>query len=209
MNGGVMLCGINFGYSLGDEEAEREGILARSGPQSFFSDTSVNETRFRDRILKWMNSFGLGLATQSGSDGIRERLFFQTNWLDTQTRSVSSNEKIGVSSLVRDSGGVLGLLEQRKPKAIIFFGADLIEAFNDISLRGRLESLFGARSGNAEVHKWDAYHGRKFRVLTQSYGDTQLISLPHPQTRGLSDEYVAHFKPQIMAALGRAYPSLF
>lgn len=209
MTDGVMLCGINFGYSQADEAKEMDAPNATTEPRSFFSDMSVNKTRFKERTLKWLNSFGLELTTQPASAGSRERLFFQTNWLDTQTRSVSSNERITVSSLVRDANGVVGLMERRKPKVIVFFGSTLIEAFNDIALRDRLVSLFGQRSGSAEVLTWDAYSGRKFRVMTQSYGDTQLIGLPHPQARGLSDDFVAYFKPQILAAFRRAYPSIF
>lgn len=195
--GGVMVCGINFGFSIADEERENNGAECEKELLSFFSDKAVNKSRFRDRVLTWLSGWGIPLATEKGEEGRLERSFFQTNWLDTQTRSTTSDGTISVGTLVQESGSLLDLLERRRPSVIIFVGAALIEALNDIRVRERVISILGARSGNAKIYRADLpnYVGKRFKLLVQQFGDTQVISVPHPQTRGLSDEYMAALKP--------------
>lgn len=193
---GIMICGINFGYSAEDEANEASGIEAKHEDPSFFSDSSVNNTRFRNRIVKWLNSWGVGLDLEAGKEGPLERSFFQTNWLNSQTNDA---KKISHRILLDNANGILQLLKDRKPRLIIFVGADLIQAFNDDEIRAQVTSLLGERSGNAVSHQGnlDNYSGTRFNVLTQSFGQTKIISLPHTQTQGLSDAYMASFKEVI------------
>jgi hypothetical protein len=195
--GGIMICGINFGYSVDDEKRESTGIVFEPEHRSFFSDKAVNDSRFRNRVLTWLSSWGFTLVTRVGEARAFERSFFQTNWLDTQTRNITSNGTISVKTLVQESDSFLNLVQERTPSVVIFIGADLIEAFNDIQIRERVVSILGARSGNAEIYRAELpnYRGTKFKLLAQRFGETQIISLPHPQARGLSDEYMAALKP--------------
>jgi hypothetical protein len=197
--GGIMICGINFGYSAEDEACEKAGVSGEREPCSFFSDKAVNNSRFRNRVLTWLSGWGFSFATVSVEEGAFERSFFQTNWLDTQTRSITSDQPINVETLVQESNSFLELVEERKPSAIIFVGADLIEAFNDIRIRERVVSILGSRSGNAEIYQADlpGYAGKRFKLLAQRFGETQIIGLPHPQAHGLTDEYMAGLKPPI------------
>ncbi|HLO63566.1 MAG TPA: hypothetical protein VK165_11470 [Azonexus sp.] len=198
---GVMICGINFGYSDEDKKHELAGVFSEAERLSFFSDSAVNNTRFRNRILTWLSSWDIELATSSGNETMLERSFFQTNWLNTQTNSITSDSDITTAVLVREADGVLNLLNDRKPRIIFLVGSRLIEALNDISLRERVESIFGIRSGNALVHRTNSstVSGKRFKLLTQSFGHTKVIGLPHVQTRGLTDEYIASFKPIIQS----------
>lgn len=193
---GIMICGINFGYSAEDEANEASGIEAKDEAPSFFSDSSVNNTRFRNRIVKWLNSWGVELESVAGKEGPLERSFFQTNWLTSQTNDAKD---ISRRDLLNNANGILELLKDRKPRLIIFLGADLIQVFNDDEIRDQVTSLLGERSGDAVVYQGnlDHYSGTRFRVLTQSFGQTTIISLPHTQTQGLSDEYMASFKEVI------------
>ncbi len=203
--GGIMICGINFGYSAADEARENAGITSEREPLSFFSDRLVNNHgHFRNRVLDWISSWGFSFATTAGEEGSFERSFFQTNWLDTQTRSVTSDQAINVETLVRESDSFLSLIQERKPSVIIFIGAKLIEAFNDIRIRERVVSILGRRSGNAEIYQADlpGYGGKKFKLLAQRFGETQIIGLPHPQTRGLTNLYMAGLKPPIHVIKG-------
>lgn len=194
-----MICGINFGYSKEDERQDFAGEAHEPEPLSFFSNKAVNNTRFRNRLLTWLDSWGICLATSFGNEGAFERSFFQTNWLATQTNSVTSEGAITVNMLVHEADGVLTLLQERKPTTIILVGAALIEALNDIKLRERVESILGARSGNAIIHRGTVLGkpSKQFKVLTQSFGSTQVISLPHVQSLGLTDDYMASFRPII------------
>jgi hypothetical protein len=195
--GGVMICGINFGFSKEDEQHESRGIATEEEPRSFFSDLSVNQTTFRRRILGWLTGWGLSFTTTAGQEGAFERSFFQTNWLDTQSRSVDSDGRISKKVLLDGSAGILSVIEERRPSVILFFGGDLIEVFNDISIRGRLESILGKRSGNPESLTSDlpSYTGTKFKMRVQQYGDTSIVSVPHPNSQGLTNEYIAALKP--------------
>ena len=197
--GGIMICGINFGYSAEDEARESAGIATAQEPRSFISAKAGKNTRFRTRVLTWLSGWGGSFATVSGEEGAFEHSFFQTNWLDTQTRSITSDQAINEETLVQESSSFLELVQERKPSAIIFVGADLIQAFNDIRIRERIVSILGSRSGNAKIYQADlpGYAGKRFKLLVQQFGETQIIGLPHPQAHGLTDEYMAGLKPPI------------
>lgn len=196
-NGGVMICGINFGYSSRDEADEMSGVASSQENPSFFSDLAVNNTRFRNRVLTWLTSWGLTFATRAGEEGCFERAFFQTNWLDTQTRSVSSDGNITTDTLVREPAGLLHLLEARKPSVVFFFGSAMIEALNDPRIREKVIAILGARSGNPRDYRarLPNYSGTQFRMRIQEFGKTFIVGLPHPQAFGVSDEYVAALRP--------------
>lgn len=198
-----MVCGINFGYPKKEERLESAGVTLEAEPISFFSDAAVNDTRFRNRLLTWLSLWNIPLETKAGSEGAFERSFFQTNWLPTQTHSVTSDGVISINLLVSEADGLLTLLQERKPKAIFFVGAILIEALNDIRLRERVESMLGPRSGNAIIHRSSASVDQcaTFKILTQKFGSTTVFGLPHVQSRGLTDNYMLGFGPVFQSLL--------
>lgn len=196
LQNGIIICGINFGYSDEDARLEEAGQTHELDAPSYFSDTRVNNTIFRNRILKWLLSWDIPLSTKPGNETELDYTFFQTNWLNTQSHDISTDEKITNKTLVDDSDGILGLIESRKPRLVIFVGSMLIEALNDISIRDRIESLIGKRPGNAIIH-YSANSDpqeKRFKVLTQDFEFTRVVSLPHTNTIGLSDAYMAGFK---------------
>lgn len=197
LSGGVMICGINFGYSSNDEVLEKSGILKETEAPSFFSDLSVNNTRFRNTVCKWLKNWGLPFSHEAEGETAFDRSFFQTNWINSQTRSVQSNEKITIKMMVKESNGVLSLIESRKPSVIIFFGVQMIQALNDINIRTRVVSALGERPGNGEIYQASLKHykGTRFKLITQDFPKTLVLSLPHPQTIGITDEYMAALKP--------------
>jgi len=197
LSGGVMVCGINFGYSQAEEALEASAGTPTLERPSFFSDQAVNNTRFRNTVLKWLKNWGLPFSHVAEAESVFDRSFFQTNWLDTQTRSVRSDQQITVPMLVEEADGILGLIEARQPSVILFFGSELIQALNDIALRDRVVSALGDRSGNAKVHQADlpGYSGTRFKMLTQAFGDSLVICMPHPQSIGITDAYVAALRP--------------
>lgn len=88
---------------------------------------------------------------------------------------------------------MLALIRERKPRAIVFVGNLLIEAFNDIRIREKVESILGPRSGNAQIHKGipQQLGARAFKVLTQDFGTTTIVCVPHTATQGISYDYMA------------------
>ena len=202
-SGGIMVCGINFGYSKEDEAAESQSVAVATEPLSFFSDETVNKTKFRNRALKWLRSLGLNLSGTPETEGALEKSIFQTNWFDSQTRDVGTDGEFKAEAMVEQElrlqeqkmlgYGLISLVEARKPRAIIFLGSALIEAFNDIRLRPRIEALLGPRSGNAQRMelKADTFTGKSFSVRYQTFGGTYVVCLPHPQAHGVTDEFIA------------------
>lgn len=191
--GGIMICGINFGYSKEDALAEARGEVPILNEPSFFSDRTVNNARFANRVITWLASWGFPLARERGKEGHLEKLYFQTNWLDTQTHTAGDEGK--VRHLVQHAEGILSLISTRQPRTIVFVGNNLIEALNDGSIRERVEGILGDWPGAATSHTGVGEPSKtQFRVRLQRYPATQIISLPHPQTHGLSDAYMASFR---------------
>ncbi len=198
LNGGIMICGINFGFGVEDEKIEASGQNVPDEPSSTFSDRSVNNTRFRNRILRWLESWDIPLSTAASDASPLDRAFFQTNWLDTQTKNTTNDEPITVNLLVEKADSILGLIEQRQPSIVLFVGSELIEALNDSRLRNKVEQLLGQRPGNAQIHRRQSPEGKKqFKILTQKFPRAQIISLPHTQSLGLTDAYMAQFRDLI------------
>lgn len=191
--GGVMVCGIDFGFSKADEEDEAQNASLQAEAKSFFSDVSVRKSdKFRQRVLGWLALWGGGLSTEQDKVTSYERSYFQTNWLDEQNHSNDGP----VSLLVKNCDGILRLIEARMPRLIIFCGANLIEALNDVSIRERVEVVLGRRLDNARpYHRPAINRGKQFKVLVQKWPRTTVVSIPHPTgSRGVQDNYMAQFE---------------
>ncbi len=197
---GLMICGINFGYSIEDQMCDERGASRKPEEMSYFSDVAVNRSQFRNRILRAFSLWGAPLEVDADKVSAFERAIFQTNWLDTQTNDA---EGIGWKKLVDSSDGLLQLIAERQPRLILFFGRQLIEAFNDVSLRAKVQASLGIRSGNGHILKLPNSNGKKmFEVVFQSFGDTQVICFPHVTgAQGLSDDYIAQFSDSIGGAI--------
>lgn len=190
---GVMVCGINFGYSSKDRAADAEGVEEKLDSPSFFADPTVNQTRFRNTLIKWLENWGVKFARTPAELTSNDKSYFQTNWINSQTTSINSDEKITNQTLIESVEPLLALVRERKPRAIVFVGNLLIEAFNDIRIREKVESVLGPRSGNAQIHKGTPQKlgARAFKVLTQHFGTTTIICVPHTATQGISYPYMA------------------
>lgn len=208
MSNGIMICGINFGISKSEEQADQNGETATLEEKSFFADDSVRKTDdFNRRIVTWLKTWGILLTRTTGSETSFDKRFFQTNWLDSQTPNADVEGKADV--LVENSAGILSLIQERKPAVILFFGKKLIEALNDTraistledrSVRQVAESILGSRSGNPQNHSPLRPDGskQKYSISFQRYGSTQIISIPHPSRRtGVKDEDIKHLKPPL------------
>lgn len=125
--------------------------------------------------------------------------FFRTDWIDSQSRNISSDGKIDIKFMVQkeNCNGILNLLEERKPRLIILIGISLIEVTNDINIRPEIVQALGNRGGNAKFFEAEipSYDGKKFHAAIQEFENSKIICLPHTATIGLSDDYVMALKP--------------
>ena len=122
-DGGLLLCGLNHGYSKEDERLDTSGVDRSDSHKSFFSDSEVNDYPFRNRIVSWFSLWGYELARVKEKAGSLERSILQTNWLQT-----CSNNMDGVNieeACIDDSESFLHTCATLKPGIILFFGQKL------------------------------------------------------------------------------------
>ena len=198
--GGILLCGINHGYSENDKNLDESGVNREDPYKSFFSDKEVNDYPFRNNIVKWFSLWGYKLGDSIEGIGDFEKSIVQTNWLQT-----CSNNMSGINThqaCIQDNELFLETCEQLKPKILILFSKELLWAFNSHELNEKVGSIFGKKiNGTDWLQKDIISNGKKctrFKVGFQQYERLNVISLPHATSaRGLSDDYIASFKPEI------------
>lgn len=198
--GGLLLCGLNHGYSKKDERLDTAGIDRSDPNKSFFSDREVNEYPFRNRIVSWFSLWGYNLAQSNKSAGAFERSIIQTNWLQT-----CSNNMRGINTqqaCIEDNESFFQTCKALKPRLIFFFGKELFLAFASRALSSNVESIFGACIGKTSWLQKDVYFNskphRRFRFGFQEYEKLMVVVLPHPTgAQGMASDYIEAFKPEM------------
>ncbi|MWJ26726.1 hypothetical protein GPM19_00640 [Halomonas sp. ZH2S] len=198
--GGLLLCGINHGYSKHDERQDATGIDRSDSHKSFFSDSEVNDYPFRNKIVSWFDLWGYELARSKRLAGRFERSIIQTNWLQT-----CSNNVRGVNTqraCIEEHKSFLETCSALKPGIIFFFGQEPLWAFTSPALSPKVETIFGARTGEIQwLQKTIYYNGKRctrFRFGFQQYERLAVVALPHPTgARGIASDYIAAFKPEM------------
>jgi len=198
--GGLLLCGLNHGYSKEDERQDVAGIDRSDPRKSFFSDGEVNDYPFRNRIVSWFSLWGFELARRNETAGAFEKSMIQTNWLQT-----CSNNMNGINTqqaCIEDSESFIQTCETLKPELIFFFGRELFWAFASPALNEKVESIFGARVGEIRwVQKNVFFNGkprRRFRFGFQQYEKLTVVTLPHATgAQGVANDYIEAFKPEM------------
>ena len=198
-NGGLMICGVNPGYSVKDKKQERNPQVGKI-KKSFFSDRTVHDNNFRNRIVKWFELWGYKLARDSGKEGPLERSIIQTNWLVGRSENMKGKSTIGYC--VHFNQEFLIKLNRFKPSAIIFLSQDLMESLHILSMDTEFSNILGMPSGNPTYHKktlnLNGKPCRRFRVGFHDYEKARILSLPHPTgSIGLHDQYIHEFQDEI------------
>lgn len=205
--GGLLLCGLNHGYSKEDERKDAAGIDRSDSRKSFFSDGEVNNSHFRNRIVSWFSLWGFELAGRSEIAGAFERSLIQTNWLQS-----CSNNMDGIKTeqaCTEDNESFILTCEILKPELIFFFGRELFWAFSSPALREKVEPIFGTRVGETEWLQKDVFFNgkprKRFRFGFQQYEKLTVVALPHATgAQGVASDYIEAFKPE-MAEIIKAW----
>jgi hypothetical protein len=198
--GGLMLCGINHGYSKQDEILDASGVDRADPHKSFFSDKAVNDYRMRNRIVEWFRLWGYNLAATKDAAGIFDKSLVQTNWLQSVTNNVADlNVR---AACISDSESFLHTCETLKPKILFFFSKELLWAFTSQELSAKVQAIFGAPVTETKwLQQEIAENGKiltRFKIGMAEYENLKIVSLPHPTgSKGLADNYIAAFKPHI------------
>lgn len=202
--GGLLLCGLNHGYSKEDERQDAAGIDRSDSSKSFFSDGEVNNYPFRNRIVSWFSLWGFDLAGRSEIAGAFERSLIQTNWLQS-----CSNNMDGINTqqaCIEDNESFILTCETLKPEIIFFFGRELYFAFSSPALREKVEPIFGARLGETGWLQKDVYFNgkprRRLRFGFQQYEKLTVVVLPHATgAQGVASDYIEAFKPEMAGVI--------
>ncbi len=202
---GIMLCGYEWGWSKADqarnsefqEPAEGKIEVAFSCKAQHFGP-KANAWRYDKNIKKWFELWGHALNSDQ-ADGF-EKTIVQTNWCDTQNHHIdgSYERKLLDDEQIRN---FIFHVNELKPGLILFFGTKLIACLQNEKVLGKFVDIMGAVAVPLKFVQKD-FSGRRFRVGFQDFENCKIISLPHPSSsRGLSDEYIKLFSPEIGAAI--------
>jgi hypothetical protein len=198
---GVMICGYEYGYSKHDEYLERECKdeikLKSSEILTFFNKSAIYESPYDKRIIKWFNLFGHPLGKDNGESNF-DKCLLQTNWCDDQGHHVKNYNKFLDESNVSN---FLKHADEYMPMILIFMGSRLIHCLQHESIKNRFSETFGNEIKKLDFVPKD-FDGRKFKIGFQQFEKTTIVSFPHPSgTRGLSDDYIKLFQPEIFSIL--------
>lgn len=195
--GGLLLCGVNWG---GDPSAAQD----QEAP-SFFSDRSVNNYPYRNRLVRWFGLLGHPLATEAGTEGKFERSIVQTNWLYGQAVHMRGTDLVGLCA--RENEAFLFHLRTFRPRLVVLVSIALFDALNQPSCLEAVSSVLGEPSPPRVLTKEIVENGKRFkrfRFGIQQFARSTVIALPHPTgSMGLHDAYVAAFEPEIGPEISR------
>lgn len=197
INGGIGICGIEFG---GDDSHSSASLTTAADDLSFFSDLAARPTdKFQSRVVSWLSLWDINLTTEKGTEGKLERRFFQTNWLDLQNPKSTHS----VDDLAAGAEGILRLIAVRAPAVMFLFGAQLIEALNHIDIRDLTESALGPRPGRPVLHRAHLPESSRATILRhQSWPKCEVFCLPHPTgSHGVTNASIATFAHVIRPAV--------
>lgn len=203
--GGLLICGINHGYTIEDERKDNAGIDRSDEHKSFFSDMEVNDYPFRNRIATSFELWGHKLHSDKQFAGMFEKSLIQTNWLNTVSRDFRNADCR--KTCIEDHSDFIEVCTLLRPKLIFFFGSGLLPAFTSNELKEKINPIFGEK---IEETKWlqkdvvfEGTKRRRFKFGFQKYEGVTIISCPHATgSQGLANDYIAAFKPEISQIIG-------
>lgn len=199
--GGLMICGINWGGS--EDETPNDGDNLKKERKSFFSDADVNNWPYRNRLLRWFELFGHPLRTTEDLSNQFERSIIQTNWLSSQSKNMAG--KSIRAECISEWDNFAWHVQTIKPKIIVFLSVSLLDTLNSSACVENAKLILGDSEKAIYYKKTVPDNGKalkRFRVGVQNFKRTTIIALPHPTgSKGLSHKYIQAFKPEIYPIL--------
>lgn len=203
----LMICGYEWGESKQDQELDKDGIqpIIDMSVECTFSNKSTRygaaafKWPYDKNIKKWFQFWGHPLNEESlGSDF--DKCIIQTNWANTSNPNIKNYshflEKEAVDNFIYH-------IEILRPKLILFMGSQLISLLRNIDVWYKFTAIVGQEIEPLKIlQKTDLQGVRRFKVYFNKFEHCQVVCLPHPSSsRGLSDEYIKLFKPELEALI--------
>lgn len=198
---GLIICGYEWGYSKHDQYLEKnhkdEIEKKKSENNTFYSKSKIYNSPYDLRIIKWFSYFCHPLGIDNGFSSF-DKCLLQTNWCDDQGTYVNDYAKFLSEE---NSGNFLNIMRAFRPRVLVFMGAKQIHYLQTPIIINSFSEIFGAEVSSLVI-KSKPFVGRKFKIAFQAFEYISVISLPHPSgTRGLSDDYIKLFAPEIKEVL--------
>lgn len=205
--GGIMICGYEWGDSLADQRRaalEKAPDVNPNAITTFSNKTAAHGAvalswPYDNRIIKWFGLWGHPLSRQ-GIGGPFEQCLIQTNWCDTQGHKIEGSIRNKLHDPMQVSN-FIHHIDKLKPSLILFMGSAMIDALQSQKVLKPFVGVVGCQTRPIQkVQK--AFSGRRFRIGFQSFERCDVVSLPHPSSsRGLSDDYISLFTDEIGARI--------
>ena len=203
---GLMICGYEWGWSKEDQAKEPEEASIDYSIQCTFSNKALRygeqakQWRYDKAIRKWFSLWGHPLNENDlGTDF--DKSIVQTNWAYSCNNNISDYSRF----LEQDQiDNFITHIEQLRPKVIIFMGRNLIDLLRNEKVWDRFTSIAGQQIEPLLTVQKTEYDGTRFKVFFNNFENCKVVCLPHPSSsRGLSDEYIKLFKPEMDAILSQ------
>lgn len=205
---GLMICGCEWGFSKRDQIDWENGTYekAKDVMHTFADKTpafgkKANTWPYDNNIKKWFKLWEVPLDC-TGLGGAFEKSIIQTNWANTDGHNMGGSQKTKQKLLNKEQvDNFISHIEALRPKLILFFGRDLIDCLQERTVLPRFEQIMGQCIQPLKcVQKPSKY--RRFRVFFQEFEHCKIVCLPHASgARGLADDYIALFKPEMAEIL--------
>ena len=203
--GGLMICGYEWGDSIQDQEADAQGKYqpADTDVACTFANKELQhgdralKWRYDATIMKWFGIWGHPLNKSNPSDF--EKSVIQTNWCNTQNHSIGGNySKLNDNEHVKN---FLYHVNYFEPSVILFMGSELIKAFQNHETLDKFQLIMG-KCTRPPVIMQKPFTGRQFKVTFQSFEKCEVVCLPHPSSsHGLSNDYIKLFAGEMDTTL--------
>lgn len=189
--GGLLICGINWGGNPAEASVVEE--------RSFFSDRSVNDYPYRNRLVRWFAMWGHPLEQIRGREGSFERSIVQTNWLPDQDRSMRARNML--QECIAERENFFFHIDALLPRVLLLCGSTLMQALNAPECLGEAEKILGSSRAPDFRCKEVMENGKRlkrFKVGIQHFERCPVIAVPHPTgSIGVSNAYMAAFQEEI------------
>lgn len=197
---GLMICGYEYGYSKRDEQRDKyyqsdklidgkKDVIFTFTNKEVFLGEGFWAIRYDNRIAKWFELWGHSLdRTELG--GNFEKSIMQTNISPTANKSVEDYGKIA-----ENFDYLITHFEVLQPSLVLFMGRKLTDFINRQDNYEKFIKVVGNEVGQRQMVQKEV---GGFKVFFQDFEKCRTVCFPHPSgTRGLRDNYIAQFKPEM------------
>lgn len=198
---GLMICGYEHGENeceelqgLTDDEIwqrKNATIFTFANKIPFLGDEffNFNKYRYDNTVAKWFELWGHSLDREN-LGGNFEKSIMQTNISPTANKSVEDYNEIS-----KNFDYLITHFEVLQPSLVLFMGRELTDFINQQDNYEKVIKVVGNEIGQRKMVQKES---GGFKIFFQNFENCKTVCFPHPSgSRGLRDNYIAQFKPEM------------